>query len=76
MFALDFFQRCGTTMYIIEWTVSYTVFVLQPIMTKQLFFAPSIGVNFDHTNDSQLVIILSYSTPFLEERGIFDALPA
>ena len=23
IFALDFFQRCGTTLYIIEWTVSY-----------------------------------------------------
>ena len=25
IFALDFFQRCGTTWYIIEWTVSYLV---------------------------------------------------
>ena len=23
IFALDFFQRCGTTLYITEWTVSY-----------------------------------------------------
>ena len=23
IFALDFFQRCGTTLYIIEWTFSY-----------------------------------------------------
>ena len=25
IFALDFFQRCGTTLYIIEWTVSYAL---------------------------------------------------
>ena len=25
IFALDFFQRCETTLYIIEWTVSYAV---------------------------------------------------
>ena len=24
IFNLDFFQRCGTTLYIIEWTVLYT----------------------------------------------------
>ena len=28
IFALDFFQRCGTTLYIIEWTVSYQVTII------------------------------------------------
>ena len=26
IFALDIFQRCGTTLYIIKWTVSYIIF--------------------------------------------------
>ena len=34
IFALDFFQRCGTTLYIIEWTVSY-------IVKLRLFITPS-----------------------------------